>query len=101
MALPLLAAARLLTAGASKGALKSVGKKIVKDKLLGGGKDKVKKDAKKSISSDTESGRGGALVKVEKKSISVQKLLDKPDSRGQLVKTDGAVSYTHLRAHET
>ena len=46
MALPLLAAGRLLAAGASKGALKSAGKKIVKDKLLGGGKDKVKKDAK-------------------------------------------------------
>ena len=91
MALPLLAAARLLTAGASKGVLKSAGKKIVKDKLLGGGKDKVKKDAKKSISSDTERGRGGALVKVEKKSISVQKLLDKSDRAGQLVRgsTDG------------
>lgn len=93
MALPLLAAARLLTAGASKGALKSAGKKVVKDKLLGGGKDKVKKDAKKSISSDTERGRGGALVKIEKKSISVQKLLDKSDRAGQLVRgsTDGDV----------
>lgn len=86
MALPLLAAARLLTAGTSRGALMSAGKSIAKDKLLGGGKDKIKKDAKKSISADDEKGRGGALVKVEKKSISVQKLLETPERGGQLGK---------------
>ena len=87
MALPILAAARLLTAGASRGAVASaVGKKIATDKLLGGGKDKVKKDAKKQISTDKETGRGGALVKVEKKSVSIQKLLEKPKVGDTLIK---------------
>lgn len=87
MALPILAAARLLTAGASRGAVASaVGKKIATDKLLGGGKDKLKKDAKKQISSDKQTSRGGALVKVEKKSVSIQKLLEKPKVGDTLIK---------------
>jgi hypothetical protein len=103
MALPLLAAARLLTAGTSRGALISAGKSIAKDKLLGGGKDKIKKDAKKTISTDEEKGRGGALVKVEKRSISVQKLLEKPERGGQLSKdiTEGNVGKNKPRSLES
>ena len=99
MALPILAATRLLAAGASRGAVASaVGKKIVTDKLFGGGKDKVKNDAKKQISPDKETGRGGALVKAEKKSISIQKLLDKPKIGGELIKDSSGNSQKKERS---
>ena len=100
MALPILAATRLLAAGASRGAVASaVGKKIVTDKLFGGGKDKVKNDAKKQISPDKETGRGGALVKAEKKSISIQKLLDKPKIGGELIKDSSGNSQKKERSN--
>ena len=70
MAVPLLAAARFLTTGASRGALlQGAAKKIAKDKLLGNKKDE--KDIKKLPPGEEETEKGSAIVKVDKKSTSL------------------------------
>lgn len=71
MAAPLLlAAARTLTTGAGRGALlKGAAKKIAKDKLLGGDKDK--KDVKKLPPGEDETEKSSAIVKFDRKSVSL------------------------------